>query len=180
MAEEIVAQPPVVSVAKFNPLITEALTSGPKKVKEIYQIALEKQPQDCPNVPCPHRKKASKSFEWQHEIQRQLARIAQNIEGFWHLKATAPAPAEPEVTTAAPEPTVESVQEDDIPVATVVPDAPYTGDPFVITADGHFMDAEELKKPEDKRFAVPRNFDEFYAWKPDYVLNWVKKRLNRF
>jgi hypothetical protein len=29
-------------------------------------------------------------------------------------------------------------------------------------------------------FVVPRNFDEFYDRYPKYVLNWVKKRLNRF
>ena len=56
----------------------------------------------------------------------------------------------------------------------------YTGDPFIVTKDGHYMDVEELKKPEHKQFKIPKNFDEFYAWRPDFVTNWVKKRLSRF
>jgi hypothetical protein len=48
----------------------------------------------------------------------------------------------------------------------------YTGDPFALSADGHFVG--------DDGFVVPRDFDEFYDRYPKYVLNWVKKRLNRF
>lgn len=177
MAEETVVNQPPVSVAKFDCLIFEVLTQGPKKIKEIYQLALERQPQNCPDVPCVHRKNktASKSREWQHELQRQLSKLAKNRDGVWHLNdgliALEPSPLVPE----PPAPEVKP----DIPMV-VVPDAPYTGDPFILTDDGHFMDVEELQKPPEKRFIVPKNFDEFYAWKPDYVLNWVKKRLNRF
>lgn len=56
----------------------------------------------------------------------------------------------------------------------------YMGDPFVITEDGHYMDIGELDKPEDQRFMVPKDFNEFYERCPKYILNWVKKRLNRF
>jgi len=48
----------------------------------------------------------------------------------------------------------------------------YTGDKFTISADGHFVG--------DDGFVVPKDFDEFYDRYPKYVLNWVKKRLNRF
>lgn len=48
----------------------------------------------------------------------------------------------------------------------------YTGDTFTVNADGHFVG--------DDGFVVPRDFDEFYDRYPKYVLNWVKKRLNRF
>jgi hypothetical protein len=56
-------------------------------------------------------------------------------------------------------------------------DKPYTGDPFIITEDGRYMDMEELKKPEEQRFSIPRNFEEFYAWKPNYIRDWVRKRI---
>lgn len=49
--------------------------------------------------------------------------------------------------------------------------ADYTGDPFTV-ADGHYVG--------DDGFVVPLDFDEFYARYPKYVMNWVKKRLNRF
>jgi hypothetical protein len=48
----------------------------------------------------------------------------------------------------------------------------YTGDKFTISPDGHFVG--------DDGFVVPKDFDEFYERYPKYVLNWVKKRLNRF
>src|SRR5208337_1788735 len=48
----------------------------------------------------------------------------------------------------------------------------YTGDSFTVSADGHYIG--------DDGFVVPRNFDEFYNRYPKYVINWVKKRLNRF
>ncbi len=43
---------------------------------------------------------------------------------------------------------------------------------FTVTEDGHFVGEDG--------FVVPRNFDEFYERYPKYVLNWAKKRLNRF
>jgi hypothetical protein len=160
------AQPPVVSIGEFNRLIAEALTEGPKPVTELYQLALERQPQDCPNVACPLNK-TTKRMEWQHEIQRQLARFAANRDGLWYFKTGVPLATNPPVAVA--------------PVA-------YTGDPYIVTAEGlpewarteaHFMDMEELKKAPEDRFVVPNDFEEFCAWKPDYVLRWVKKRLNR-
>jgi hypothetical protein len=48
----------------------------------------------------------------------------------------------------------------------------YTGDAFAMTLDGHYLG--------DDGFIVPRSFDEFYERYPKYVLNWVKKRLNKF
>jgi hypothetical protein len=172
------------SAAKFNRLITESLTGGPKHVKEIYQIAQERQPADCTNIPCPHRKKACKNMEWQHEIQRQLARFAANREGLWHLKTNVPAEIAPVEPVSVP---VEIVS----PAAVAVADKPCACDPFIMAKDDecplwartgidHFMDVEELKKPPQDRFVVPNNFDEFYGWKHDYVVNWVKRRLNRF
>jgi hypothetical protein len=62
-------------------------------------------------------------------------------------------------------------------------------DAYIVTAEGlpewacteaHVMDMEELKKAPKDRFVVPNDFEEFCAWKPDYILMWVKKRLNRF
>ena len=74
-------------------------------------------------------------------------------------------PAQPQ---PEPEPVialVEAVEEDAI-------DFNYTGDPFTVKEDGHFVG--------DDGFVVPMDFDEFYSRYPRYVLNWVKKRLNRF
>jgi hypothetical protein len=51
-------------------------------------------------------------------------------------------------------------------------DFDYTGDPFTVNADGHYVGMDG--------FVVPRNFDEFYDRFPKYVLRWVQKRLNRF
>lgn len=52
------------------------------------------------------------------------------------------------------------------------PETPYTGDPFTVNDEGHYVG--------DDGFIVPADFDEFYERYPKYVLNWVKKRLNRF
>ena len=41
-----------------------------------------------------------------------------------------------------------------------------------IAKNGHYVG--------DDGFVVPRNFGEFYERYPNYVLNWAKKRLNRF
>jgi hypothetical protein len=186
------AAEPIVVAAKFTNLIIETLTNSPKRVREIYQIAQERQPQDCTDVLCPHRKKSSKSMEWQHEIQRQLSRIATNRDGLWYLKNTLPVnPSTAHTTVEEIDSTSISEIKPDIAVVPVTPTATYTGDPFLMveaqdcppwaqTGGLHFMDAEELDKPVNKRFVVPMNFDEFYAWKPEYVLNWVKKRLGRF
>jgi hypothetical protein len=77
--------------------------------------------------------------------------------------AETPAPPKPE-----PEPIAVfggAVEEDTI-------DFHYTGDPFMVKEDGHFVGNDG--------WMVPMDFDEFYSRYPRYVLNWVKKRLNRF
>jgi hypothetical protein len=43
---------------------------------------------------------------------------------------------------------------------------------FSVAEDGHYVG--------DDGFVVPRNFDEFYERYPQYVLNWVKRRINHF
>ena len=76
----------------------------------------------------------------------------------------------PPPVVAAPEP--EPIAVDGTPVEDDKIDFDYTGDPFTVDATGHFVG--------DDNFVVPRDFDEFYQRFPKYVLNWVKKRLNRF
>lgn len=72
----------------------------------------------------------------------------------------APAPAPPPiVVTKEPEEPIDWAKN-------------YTGDQFAMTLDGHYLG--------DDGFVVPRTFDEFYERYPKYVLNWVKKRLNKF
>ncbi len=79
-----------------------------------------------------------------------------------------PAPVAPKPAEVAPEPV--SVQGTAVEEDTI--DFDYTGDPFTVIADGHYVG--------DDGFVVPMDFDEFYQRYPKYVLNWVKKRLNRF
>jgi hypothetical protein len=77
-------------------------------------------------------------------------------------------PLTPPAPPTAPEPVFamgEAVDESEV-------DFEYTGDQFKVSADGHYVG--------DDGFVVPRNFDEFYDRYPKYVINWVKKRLNRF
>ena len=45
----------------------------------------------------------------------------------------------------------------------------YTGDVFYVAADGHFIG--------DDGFVVPQDFHEFFKRFPNFVRNWVKKRL---
>ena len=71
-------------------------------------------------------------------------------------------PIASETAVATPEPAVEEPEDH----------SNYTGDSFTKNPDGHFVG--------DDGFVVPRDFDEFYERYPKYVLNWVKKRLNRF
>jgi hypothetical protein len=69
----------------FRKLLRELLET-PKRIKDLYPIVLQRQPEDCPPIPCTHRKGVkSKSMEWQHEIQRELQTMAFNRDGFWHL-----------------------------------------------------------------------------------------------
>lgn len=81
-----------------------------------------------------------------------------------------PQPEGPQVVEVAQPP--EPVVVEGTPVEEDVIDFDYTGDPFTVSMDGHYVG--------DDGFVVPMNFDEFYERYPKYVLNWVKKRLNRF
>jgi hypothetical protein len=83
-----------------------------------------------------------------------------------------PVPVPPPPVAVTPEPEPELVAVDGVPVEEDKIDFDYTGDPFTINTDGHFVG--------DDGFVVPMDFDEFYRRFPKYVLNWVKKRLNRF
>ena len=51
----------------------------------------------------------------------------------------------------------------------IAQDRPYTGDPFTINEDGHFVG--------DDGFVVPRDFNEFMILNPKYVQRWVQKRI---
>ena len=75
------------------------------------------------------------------------------------------------VMPPAPQPEPVTVYGEAVEEETAI-DFDYTGDPFTVVADGHFVG--------DDGFVVPMDFDEFYSRYPRYVLNWVKKRLNRF
>jgi site-specific DNA recombinase len=69
----------------FRKLLRELLET-PMGIKELYPMVLQRQPEDCPPIPCTHRKGAkSKSMEWQHEIRRELQTMAFNRNGVWHL-----------------------------------------------------------------------------------------------
>jgi hypothetical protein len=76
---------------------------------------------------------------------------------------------EPDTTEVVPE-SEEQVFAVGIPVEPN--EAAYTGDAFTVRDDGRYVG--------DDGFVVPANFDEFYERYPKYVINWVKKRLNRF
>jgi len=47
---------------------------------------------------------------------------------------------------------------------------PYTGDPFTISADGHYIGQDG--------YAVPKDFAEFYEQQPNYVRRWASKWLH--
>jgi hypothetical protein len=69
----------------FRKLLRELLET-PMGIKELYPMVLQRQPEDCPPIPCTHRKGVkSKSMEWQHEIRRELQTMAFNRAGVWHL-----------------------------------------------------------------------------------------------
>lgn len=173
-------------IPKFHHLITKALANDPKRIEELYKLAQERQPQDCLDIRCPHRPATSKVPEWKHSFRNQLWRIAVNRSGLWHLKSAVHVVTNPPVVSV--EKTSTDTEQGELPPPPVVP-VTYTGDPFIVTSEGlpdwartapHFMDIEELKKAPKDRFVVPNDFAEFFAWKTDYVLTWVKKRLNRF
>jgi hypothetical protein len=69
----------------FEELIRNEL---PKTARELYTIAKERQPQDCQAVKCPHN---SYPWEWMHQMQRELHRIAikdpsPERNAIWRLK----------------------------------------------------------------------------------------------
>jgi hypothetical protein len=63
-------------------------------------------------------------------------------------------------------------EQDPTRVPYVVTPPEYQGDPISMTLDGHFVG--------DDGFIVPRDFNEFYDRYPNYIRNWVKKKLGRF
>ena len=99
----------------------------------------------------------------QYEAERQRA-----VEPDTHLETISPTLPPPQPTRAA-EPVAVAAKE---PVEPIDWAKGYTGDSFAMTLDGHYLG--------DDGFVVPHDFDEFYLRYPKYVLNWVKKRLNKF
>lgn len=60
--------------------------------------------------------------------------------------------------------------EDAVPVESIFEEPkPYTGDPFTISQDGHYIGKDG--------FRVPMNFEEFYSENSNYVRRWVQKRI---
>jgi len=53
----------------FRQLILDTLTEGPRSTPEQYAVAMKRQPHDCNDTPCPHRKSPSDQ-EWKHELRR--------------------------------------------------------------------------------------------------------------
>jgi hypothetical protein len=53
----------------------------------------------------------------------------------------------------------------------------YKEDPFERTKDGHVVDLVETNP--DKRFVVPKNFDEFSERYPNYIRRWVMKHTKK-
>jgi hypothetical protein len=71
----------------FEALIRAEL---PKRARELYALAKQRQPEDCPDVPCWHRKPQSPTdTEWQHQLRRELHNLAVSDgtrNGVWRLK----------------------------------------------------------------------------------------------
>ena len=99
----------------------------------------------------------------QQEIDREKAKLATARIEEDEIRNVVEVPAPP-----APAPVV-VMQEPEPPIDWA---ANYAGDQFSKTLDGHWQG--------DDGFIVPLDFDEFYQRYPKYVLNWVKKRLNKF
>jgi hypothetical protein len=109
--------------------------------------------------------------------QQQAIREAKALEKVKAKEPVVQAPPPPSIMEPAPPPVIAASEPEPVMVEgtaaePAVVDFDYTGDTFTISADGHYIG--------DDGFVVPRNFDEFYEKYPKYVLNWVKKRLNRF
>ncbi|MGD0010406.1 MAG: hypothetical protein ABSE93_17900 [Terriglobia bacterium] len=75
----------------FRQLILDALSEGSKGTQELYQLARQRQPRDCPDTPCPHRERVSNGDkEWMHELRRnqfQLKREGRMTlrNGMWYI-----------------------------------------------------------------------------------------------
>lgn len=54
----------------FRHLILEELTRGPKTTSELYEAAQRRQPSDCKESLCLHRRTPT-DMEWQHELRRE-------------------------------------------------------------------------------------------------------------
>ena len=55
----------------FKQLILDVLSEGPKATHEQYELAQQRQPRDCTDVPCLLRERVNKGDkEWMHELRR--------------------------------------------------------------------------------------------------------------
>jgi len=55
----------------FKQLILDALSEGPKRTQEQYELARQRQPRDCTDTPCPHGERVSNGDkELMHELRR--------------------------------------------------------------------------------------------------------------
>jgi len=92
--------------------------------------------------------------QWQYELIKTLLFIGEEVDGMWHVRRNLP--MEPIAVVTPPPPK---------------PDSQYD----MIQYDprtGHYIG--------DDGFRVPKDFLEFYERYPNYIRNWVKKRLARF
>jgi len=87
---------------------------------------------------------------WQLPVINELLQIADCRDGLWYIR--------PGVVT------------DPIPV---VISNPKCDKILIDPKTGHYIGG-------DDQFRVPRDFNEFYERYPNYIRNWVKKRLGRF
>jgi hypothetical protein len=92
--------------------------------------------------------------KWQYDLIKSLIVIGDEIDGVWHIRSTMPTDLIP-VTTPPP----------------TKPDSQY---------DKIMYDPRTGHHVGDDGFRVPKDFLEFYERYPNYIRNWVKKRLARF
>lgn len=119
------------------------------------------------------------AFVFQQDEKKKLAASKKKLP---EVAAESPSPVVEVVVEPAPEPIPELefvAEEIEFSEPVAVYGTPvennhvdYTGDAFVVNEEGRYVG--------DDGFVVPLNFDEFYERYPKYVINWVKKRLNRF
>ena len=75
-------------------------------------------------------------------------------------------PTEADSQSQHNDPVIEAIPSE----ATLAVQEGYTGDPFYISADGHFIGMDG--------FVVPKDFDEFVECFPKFIDHWVRRRLN--